>query len=340
MNDRDYAIVVGIDYYPGLSSLTGAQYDANAFADWLKDPNGGNIPAGNVHLILTSMYHPPFPNRPTQAHPNTQSFYDVLLSLLTNGTGKPCIPAGRRLYLYFSGHGFTGSSTWEESALYTANATYIAPEHLPGTRFANFTKAAAAFDEIVLVMDCCRDVTLLGRIVDPLLNLPQNPARAATVGTFYAYAVPRGTRARERALEPGGHIRGVFTYLLLDALKNAPADNTGNVCGQAIKNYIHTEWPRLGGDEPVLEVDSTRDLVLTTRNTPMQTKVQFSFLSPVPSEAVLCVMDGQLNTILNLPVSDGRAECRLKPGIYKVSLSGTAREKLLQVNGEIIYVEL
>ena len=47
-----YAIVIGIDRYPGFRDLGGACNDAEAFAEWLTDPNGGDVPAENVRTLL------------------------------------------------------------------------------------------------------------------------------------------------------------------------------------------------------------------------------------------------------------------------------------------------
>lgn len=357
MNVRDHAIVVGIDLYPGLGSLEGAQWDAEAFAGWLVDPDGGGLPAGNVRTILTRQYHPPPPATTTLADPNAQRFNTAIRDLLTDAAGDPHpFPVGRRLYLYFSGHGFQGASDWEEAALYAANATRVMPEHIPGTRVANAVKAAAAFEEIVLVMDCCRDVSLTGRICEFLLCLLPNPSQAAVVRTCYAYAVPRGSQARERRFN-GGPVQGIFTYVLLEALRRTPGDGNGNVTGQAIKNYIHNRWPDVATDgdnpssSPRIEVDNTNDVVFAVRPSgpaatagaapgPPQTRVTFSVEPPVPDGAEIMVLDGQMLEIQRLPVRDGSASCALVPGLYKALLAGTNRQKVFQAMGADVHEQL
>ena len=355
VNTGDHAIVVGIDLYPGIAPLEGAQKDAESFADWLVAPDGGGLPPGNVRTILTSQYHPPPPARPAAADPNAQRFNAAILDLLTDASGSPrAFPVGRRLYLYFSGHGFQGSSEWEEAALYAANATRILPEHIPGTRVANAVKAAAAFEEIVLIMDCCRDVTLTGRISEPLLCLLPNVPRAAAVRTCYAYAVPRGSQARERQIVPGGPVQGVFTYVLLDALHRTPGDGNGHVTGQAIKNYIHNIWPdvALGNDGPRIEVDNVNDIVFAVRpsgppvsaggaaTVQPQTQVTVSIDPPVPHGTQLVIMDGKLQEILRLPISGKAVSCSLTPGLYKACLDGMSREEFFQAIGAEIHVQL
>jgi hypothetical protein len=338
MNNEDHAIVVGIDLYPGISPLSGAQNDAKAFAAWLVAPDGGVLPPGNIHFVLTSHYHPPDPPLPCLAGPNVSQFGAQLQALLADTTGQPRpFPVGRRVYLYFSGHGFMGFSTWDEAALYAANATLVAPEHIAGTRVANALKAAGAFDEVVLVMDCCRDVTLTERIVDPLLKLSPNPTRAAKVRTFYSYAVPCGGKSRERQLTPGGPVQGVFTHVLLEALQHAPGNQHGYVRGENIKNYIHNRWPALSNETgPQIQVDTANDLVFAMRPPPglVRTTVRIAVDSPLPAGAEVVILDGQLQEALRLPVGNGSVSCLLIPGFYKMRLEGTGREKLFQVMGE------
>jgi hypothetical protein len=347
VNGRDYGIVVGIDLYPGLGSLEGAQRDAESFAGWLVDPDGGGLPSENVRTILTRQFHPPPPPRTALADPGSRRFYAAVCDLLMDEVGNlRDFPVGRRLYLYFSGHGFQGDSNFEEAALYTANATFNLPEHIPGTREADAMRAAAAFQEIVLIMDCCRDVQLTRRISEAWLCLPRNETDGAAVRTCYAFAARRGYQAQERQIE--GNIQGVFTHVLLEALRRTPGDGEGRVTGQAIKNYIHNRWPDLVSSEistsPRIEVDSANDVVLVVRpvgppeqaeNTPDQllTQVVFSLVSPVDDGTEVVVMDGQLREIKRLPVRDNSASCRLVPGIYKASIDGTNRQKLFQAIG-------
>lgn len=356
VNDRDYGIVVGIDLYPGLGSLEGAQRDAESFAEWLVDPEGGGLPADNVRTILTRHFHPPPPVCPASADPSVQRFNAAICDLLVDAGGTlRQFPVGRRLYLYFSGHGFQGSSNWEEAALYAANATRVMPEHIPGTRVAHAVKASGAYEEIVLVMDCCRDVSLMGRISESLLCLSPNVAQGAAVRTYYAYAVRRGYQAQERQMDGEG-VRGVFTHVLLEALRRTPGDGNGRVSGQAVKDYVHNRWPDvIAGDDasggPSIEVDSSNDIVLAVRSVgassqagaaPGQplTQVTFSVAPPVYDGDEIVVMDGQLHEIRRLPIRDSSASCGLVPGFYKALLNGTARYKLFQAMGADVHEQL
>jgi hypothetical protein len=48
MNDKDYAVVVGISKYGSRPNLEGPEADAQAFADWLLSETGGGLPEDNV----------------------------------------------------------------------------------------------------------------------------------------------------------------------------------------------------------------------------------------------------------------------------------------------------
>ena len=119
MANKDCAIVVGVWSYPGLSDLSGPENDAVAFADWVRRPGPGDVPSNRVKLIVSSDFAPlPFPTV-DQAKPTRdgiEAAFDWLNRLAREsndqGTG---LNAGRRLYLYFAGHGF--APILDESAL-------------------------------------------------------------------------------------------------------------------------------------------------------------------------------------------------------------------------------
>lgn len=335
MND-DYAIVVGINHYPGLSPLEGAVLDADLFAAWLTRPDGGNVPAANVTRLRTSDWHPPWPNRTTAARPTLELFSSALFDLLLDGNNNPKPVVGRRLYLYFAGHGFQDRSGREEAALYTANASPASPEHIAGTRWADCTRTAAPFQELVLIMDCCRDMSLVTQIANPVFGLAPSPA-AAQVKKFYAYAAPQGAQARERAMQNAGPVRGIFTYVLMDALARAPADQYGNVPGTAVKNYIHNSFPQVapGLPDPVIEADPAADIVMLTRapaSSQATTEVRFVITPPAPG-GTLTILDNVLRQVVTLPLTNGSAQFSLPPGLYKAVLSA-GRETLFQALGE------
>lgn len=345
MNNQDYAIVVGINYYPKLGSLEGAEYDADQFAAWLADPNGGALPDQNIRRVRTCDFHPPPPATDFDAKPNVDSFQQQLLALVTNNAGNGLRqPAGRRLYLYFSGHGFSGSSA-SEAALYAANAGYPQYPHIAATRYADWLQSAALYQEIILIMDCCRDMTLISPILSIALHPYQNAAAAALVRQLNWYAVPVGMQARERQIDPNGPVRGVFTYLLLEALHKAPPDASGNVWADRVADYIQTRWTKLAPSEPppVLPVDQQRNIALARRTATPLCVVNIQTQPAVADGTTLVVEKyeaGQLKEVLRTTVQAGVATCSLEPNIYKFSLEGSTRAELIEVIGSEVHAEL
>ncbi len=345
MNDQDYAVVVGINYYPGLGSLKGAEFDADQFAAWLEDRAGGALPPGNVRRVRSRDFHPPLPSSPYEAKPDDVSFESQLLDLvLDHATHAPRQPAGRRLYLYFSGHGFSGTST-AEAALYAANAAFPQYRHIAATRYAEWLQAGALYEEIVLIMDCCRDMSLISPILSLALAPVQNPARSALVRQLGWYAVPAGMKAREREIEPDGPVRGVFTYLLLEALREAPADANGNVWADRVADHIQTRWPTLAPNQapPVLPVDMQRNIVLARRLAEPLCQVTTRTRPAAADGTPLVVYTyaaGQPKEVLRAAIQGGSAACTLAPGLYKFNLEGGARSALVEVIGSQVDAEL
>ena len=68
----DFALCVGIDGYPGLTPLSGAEYDARAFHDWAT--GAGGVDPNNAELIVSSQF--PNAGQVTDAQPASQKILD------------------------------------------------------------------------------------------------------------------------------------------------------------------------------------------------------------------------------------------------------------------------
>jgi hypothetical protein len=226
--ESDRAIVVGIRDYPHLDPLSSPENDARAFYEWVTTPaeqGGGGIDSasGRARLILSTDFHPPFPlgmEPPTiaQIEPELIALDDLAEQNRSQGQG---LQVGRRLYLYFSGHGC--APRFEEAAVLMANATRRRVYHLTGMPIADWFFRAGYFEEIVLLMDCCREryekvATYVPPWID--LTLPDVMDRSQR---FYGMAAEWSQRARERVMADG-QSRGVFTMALLAGLRGAAFD--------------------------------------------------------------------------------------------------------------------
>src|SRR5438105_3126370 len=126
--DSDHAIVVGIAKYPYLDALNSPENDARAFHTWVttdaRQGGGGIDPAsGRARLILSSGFKGPVekgmePPTIAQIEAELIRLDDLAEQNRAAGRGQR---VGRRLYLYFSGHGC--APRFEEAAILMANAT-------------------------------------------------------------------------------------------------------------------------------------------------------------------------------------------------------------------------
>ena len=98
MEADDRAIVVGVSRYPILGDLAGPENDANEFADWLRSPDGGAVPAENVELILSP--EPPPGSSPLKAEPTTSALEGAFdEGMRFDGSAIDAPPPGRRAVL-------------------------------------------------------------------------------------------------------------------------------------------------------------------------------------------------------------------------------------------------
>jgi len=212
MADNDHAVVVGVSRYPHLGELKGPKNDVQAVIEWLEDPAGGNVPRRQIHMITSADFpEPEHENRPNRD--DVLRLFEPLLSLMP-ADGQPG-PAARRLYIFMTGHGVAPKP--REAALLMANARWMLWGHsVSGTQIADDFIVGAQFEEIVLLMDCCRNELALA-----LQHvLPWN--RTAGEGGqptrwLYGFATDFSCAAREQEIE--GEHRGVFTVAVLRALR-------------------------------------------------------------------------------------------------------------------------
>jgi hypothetical protein len=253
MNKTDRAIIVGISHYPDpeFPKLDSPENDANGFFEWLVSPDGGAVPPENIERILSSgifigrkrleKFKPPFPS-PVDAKPGVgevQRAFDRLHAMANENARKGNGHyLGRRLYIYLSGHGFAPSdpSQVQEAALYMANVTRGSPGYsIPGRYNADWFFYAFCFDEILLFMDCCRDLDWENVIFRPY-KWEKHPDAPTRVKCLYGFAAKWSKRTRE--LQIDGAVRSVFTTALLEGLKSAAAGADGKITTNSLYNYL------------------------------------------------------------------------------------------------------
>jgi hypothetical protein len=253
--DTDHAIVVGIAKYPYLEPLNSPENDARAFHAWVIRPanmgGGGIDPAsGRARLILSSDFKGPFQagmEPPTVAQVEAELIALDNAAAQNNAAGRG-LRVGRRLYLYFSGHGC--APRFEEAAVLMANATRRRVYHLTGMPVADWFFRSGYFTEVVLLMDCCRErYEKVATYVPPWVDLTL-PEVVDQSQRFYGLAAEWSRLARERVL-PSGKSHSVFTMALLAGLEGAAADPAttffdpatnrplAHVTAASLKNYLY-----------------------------------------------------------------------------------------------------
>lgn len=185
------ALIIGINDYPN-SPLGGCVNDANTLATVLES-NGDGSPNFGVRKITC---------------PSTNITRSVLREAIEQLFSGDCDMA----LLYFSGHGFIKSTG---GYLVTTDAKKydegVAMDEI--LTLANQSKARNK----VIILDCCHS----GAMASPSLS------GNGTAQLAEGMSVLTASRDSEYALEANG--AGIFTSLLVDALKGGAADIRGNI---------------------------------------------------------------------------------------------------------------
>jgi hypothetical protein len=238
----DFAVVVGIARYPRLGEaapdLDGPDNDAKAVYDWLLDPHGGGLQRKNVKLIRSADFHPIDPDKP---QPDSVDITDALGDWLEKQT--PGVPLNR-LYLYFSGHGF--SPRLEEAALFTAESTTTVQAYVYATSWVRWFRTANRFREIVLWMDSCMNYQLL----IPVSEVARPVIGTGVLGPAFMALAAQTKSALEHKM-PDGKVHGVFTWTLLQGLGGGAADDCGRVTGDSLRSFLFTVMPEFLPDAAV-----------------------------------------------------------------------------------------
>jgi hypothetical protein len=238
----DWALVVGINRYPGLlkddgteNRLDGAENDARAFFRWVTTTGG----ASKAKMILSSDFGPP--TGPQDARPirdEVEKFFeDLIPASKANNNAMLGNKAGRRIWLFFSGHGF--SPTLDRSGVLMANATQDFLYNIGAHSWANRLYEGGWFDEVVLFQDACRERVTEADVMPPSLRGRQAPGGQIR-RRFYAFAAREGKLAIEKRDETGT-VHGVFTATLMAGLTGAAREPaTQAITAAQLKGYLES----------------------------------------------------------------------------------------------------
>lgn len=194
------ALVVGINNYDGCP-LTGCVNDANAVKDLLS-VNGDGSPNFSVKL---------------ETKIKNKAELKKSISQLFSGEGNIAL-------FYFSGHG-----TVNECGGYLV--TPDAKEYDEGMPLFDVLKYAneSKFRNKIIILDCCNSGAAGN---SPFNNSRDDSSSFISCGTTILTACA----TNEYAVESNGH--GVFTTLLIEALRGGAADINGNITPGGIYAFI------------------------------------------------------------------------------------------------------
>lgn len=240
----DCALVVGIDRYPALRTLSGAERDADEFYKWVTT-EGGVAPA-NATKIVSSDFKKAPKNKPWNEQPAQKAvddfFHKVQAASDKNDQAGDGPQVGKRLYMFFSGHGF--APALDKSGFLMANASKQAPINVAAMLWANRMYEGGWFDEVLLFQDACREPMKQADLVSPFLvsiglSGQQNRRR------FIALSAKNDQLSVEKVIGSDG-VRGVFTVTLLAGLRGDARDpRTGEITAALLKAYLQSNMKSL-----------------------------------------------------------------------------------------------
>jgi hypothetical protein len=338
----DRALVVGINCYPGISMLSGAENDAQAFHDWVVHPAGGAVNPAKALLILSSKFGPPANVDDAQpAKERVERFFtDVDNAAEANNAEGVGLKAGKRLWLFFSGHGFAPSL--DRSGVLMANATTNRVHNIAAMLWADRLYEGGWFDEIVLFQDACRSRIADADLMPPFLRKRQAP-NGQTRLRFYAFSAKDKRLSKELPFPPpNGEVHGAFTFTLLQALRLARDPVTGAVTTAQLKAYLQDNMRKLLPESDLQDDDIAKipeifdpdpfDIVPAPLG-PIVAKFPVHIGSSRPSGHGK-LLSGNLVDVVAESSAPTDWKLQLPRGIYKVILDGVG-EKLFEVTGAL-----
>jgi hypothetical protein len=349
--NTDWAIVVGVRRYPGISDLDGSENDAEDFAKWLVDPAGGDVPPAQVRLILSSQF--PNPADASNASPTNvevERAFEWLDDEAEKNRTTIGRKVGRRLYLYFSGHGYAPAR--DDAALLMANATpRRMGNHIAGKLWAEWIYQSGYFEEIALFMDCCRDNYTSVQLRPAHLSQVLDKNGMNKRKRFYAFGTDWDRKAWERLNPTDNKVHGVFTTALLSGLSGLAADkSTGLITDASLKTYLHQNManflspeeragrPALSTDAQVfLESNATGPMIFRQIPVAEVKKVKVRIHVPAADRdknAGIFLGNDDTNPIESVAAVPEVWELELPKGLYEVRLASGASE-LFKINASL-----
>ncbi len=330
-NQEDFAIVVGINRYPAIRPLFGAEKDAASFAAWLGKSEGGDLPPENIRLILSANF--PEPVKDFFAKPVKEDIDAAFIDFGIEDEER----VGRRLYFFFAGHGV--SPSFDDVVLLMANASKNRLRSNIGVqKYRSYLHDAAPFDELVIILDCCREFEDHAEPVGPVFTQRLAMDRAPLVKEYFLMASEYGKRAFEpQAGEPDDR-RGLLSRAILEGLEERKAADPQNaITAASLTAYITRRLPELATETRLKqkpEIPQSPDMVICPPSSSEpgeilagEAKVTIVVEAALGGEVLL-----QTNTLDEIERRAWDAtpwQVQLKPGVYVLSHQPSGQQKVV-----------
>jgi len=348
VNENHYAVVVGINRYPGISDLAGPVNDAAAFYGWLVDDTAGGLPPENAWLVEASAAEVHL-LEPYDAEPKRWRI-DRALGLAvrkarTDIGDDPDRWDRSRLYFFVAGHGIAPYGS--DAALLAADAQRGAyGSNLDIRLHVDWLRRCADFREVVVFADCCRNRVNNATPGGPVFD--SCPITRGVVVPLVGYATAFSDLAYEEVDEaiPPDQRRGYFSKALMEALSGdsgAADPASGDVTAASLAAWLTQRVAALTEDKAVrqrveMPVPSVPMLFREATGRPQHA---VAIHVPPGETRGLVLIDHTRSTIEASDAVPGVAwQVALEDGVYQVVLADTedgsvfAGSGLFEVRGE------
>lgn len=264
---KTWAILIGINFYPGNKSLKGSVQDVTSIGEFLAESGLGV----DIQVFKASQPSDPTVNAPPEEHTLLPT-YDNITSALKRISHQA--RAGDAVYIHYSGHGANRQSprlASQDSDVDTEDFALVlydlahGMKKLLGSELATLLKAMVDKNlAVTLVLDCCfsgnvtrdgtnrtstiRSIDFDSTIEDASSSLPhrsRGPLRDGRIVPQWlvspeGYTILCACGPHEIAEEfvfDNGKFHGALSYFLLRALKSLRGSGTG-INSQALHQHI------------------------------------------------------------------------------------------------------
>lgn len=264
-NDLHYAVVVGIDWYPGVGDLRLPRADAGGFIEWLESDDGGRVPTENIRRVILDDPKPEFIEA-IYGMPTGHDFWKTIVlvndEIRARVAADPDAWKSTRLYIYTAGHGVVSSDGIGAFVFADTDPVRGFWDHAEISECKDYYTKTGRFKEVLVFADCCRDRRPMApTLKSPLERPPDTYDRGTAV--LVLYGAEYGMRSYEPQVDDPDNWRGYFTRALIEGLRGGAADpETGEIKAHALAGYVtetldaltlKTNFPQ----RPTVDGDST-----------------------------------------------------------------------------------